>query len=503
MVKQACGVFMQAMHAVGDACTAQHALVYQRVREAIAAGTLCPGTRLPSARQLARDWRVTRGAVDEAYAQLQQEGLVQRRVGSGSWVHVAPPAAAPATPRQPSATALRVLQQHAALLQPSAPVESRFRSRRPPALHPRAAPIDDFPLDTWRRLVGNALLEDRRDRLSYGPSAGLPELRAAIVRHLALQRGLVCAPEQVLIINSPLQGIKLIARTLLEPGDAVWLEDPSHPSLALAFSLLHARPVAVPIDDEGLDVARGIALAPQAALVYTHPLVQYPTGVRTSAARCNALLDWAELTGAWIVEGCFNDELVYDGPSRPALLARDAAQRVLLLGTLEGVMFPSLRISYLVLPPPLVEVFTAVRGLLGDHTQAAAQMALAAFIDTGHMSEHLARLRARCRERRDALRTALRRELPSWVRPGPMDGGLHVCLHLPPRLSDRALCAALRSRRVMLEPLSEMTARGDALNGLVVGFAAWSPAEIDAAVCTIGEVLRLHHGERAAQPAGG
>ena len=147
-----------------------------------------------------------------------------------------------------------MLQQHAALLQPSAPVESRFRSRRPPALHPRAAPIDDFPLDTWRRLVGNALLEDRRDRLSYGPSAGLPELRAAIVRHLALQRGLVCAPEQVLIINSPLQGIKLIARTLLEPGDAVWLEDPSHPSLALDSRLVTLAGRAVPLTEGEFEV---------------------------------------------------------------------------------------------------------------------------------------------------------------------------------------------------------------------------------------------------------
>jgi GntR family transcriptional regulator / MocR family aminotransferase len=510
MVKQASGVFLQAVQGDGPGRQAQHTLVCNRVREAIVSGTLAAGTRLPSARQLAHDWRVTRGAVDEAFAQLQLEGLVERRVGDGTYVRaLSQPAAAVAPPRQPTAAAMRVLQQHAHLLAPGAPTESRFRTRRAPLLHPRASPIDDFPLDTWRRLVGNALLEDQRERLSYGPSAGLHELRAAISRHLALQRGLPCTPEQVLIINSPLQGLKLVTQALLEPGDAVWVEDPSHPSLALAFSLLRARPVAVPIDEQGLNVARGIASAPQAALVYTQPLVQYPTGIRTSSERCSALLDWAEGCGAWVVEGCFNDELVYDAPPRAALAALAARegreQRVLLLGTLEGVLFPSLRVSYLVLPPPLMEVFTAMRGLLGDHTQAVSQTALAAFIDGGHMSEHLGRLRRRCRERRDALRSAVQRHLPRWARLGPVEGGMHACLHLPhggadeQRLRDRQVAAALRSRGIVVEALSEMTARDDELNALVLGYGAWSPAQIDAAMRSVGELLRtLRNGSTAA-----
>jgi GntR family transcriptional regulator/MocR family aminotransferase len=499
MVKQASGVFLQAVQRVGQGRLAQRDVVYARIREAIASGALAPGTRLPSARQLAQDWQVVRGAIDEAFAQLQLEGLVERRVGDGSYVaegaaDVKPPAP-PAPPRQPSAAAQRVLRQHAALLGPQAPVEAHYRSRRAPPLHPRSAPVDDFPLDTWRKLVGQALMEDHRDRLCYGPSAGQHELRAAIARHVALQRGLSCEPGQVLIINSPLQGLKLIAQCLLEPGDAVWVEDPSHPSLALTFSLLRTRVVPVPIDAQGLAVEQGIAAAPQTALVYTHPLVQYPTGVRTGTERCRALLDWAERCGAWVVEGCFNDELVFEGAQRPALAAMAAREgrepRVIVMGTLEGVLFPSLRVSYLVLPPGLIDVFTAIRGLLGDHTQAAAQLALAAFIDDGHMSEHLARLRRRCRERRDALRAAVQRELPAWARLGPVDGGTHACLHLPAALPDQAVAQALRARGVALEPLSQMAQREDAgLNGLVLGYGAWPAEQIAAAVRTIGEVLR-------------
>ena len=146
-----------------------------------------------------------------------------------------------------------------------------------------------------------------------------------------------------------------------------------------------------------------------------------------------------------------------------------------------------------VLPPALMEVFTAMRGLLGDHTQAVSQTALAAFIEGGHMSEHLARLRERCRERRDALRSAVQRHLPRWARLGPVEGGLHACLYLPNdshQLRDRQVAAALRSRGIVVEALSEMTARDTELNALVLGFGAWSPAQIDAAVGKLGEVLR-------------
>ena len=246
----------------------------------------------------------------------------------------------------------------------------------------------------------------------------------------------MCSPEQVLVLNSPMQAIELIGRVLLEPGDKVWLEDPGHASLVSLFQVLHAKVVGVPLDARGLDVAAGRRAAPDAAAVYLHPLTQFPLGVRTDSARRAELLQWADESGAWIIEGNFNDEIAHDGAAPVSFQAMDRSDRVLLMGTLEGIMFPSLRLAYLVVPERLVEVFVAMRGLLGDHTNASLQIAMAAFIDEGHMSNHLRLLRQVSRERRDALRGRLQRA-PARLGAVGSDRGGHARLPAPAAGSER------------------------------------------------------------------
>jgi GntR family transcriptional regulator/MocR family aminotransferase len=180
---------------------------------------------------------------------------------------------------------------------------------------------------------------------------------------------------------------------------------------------------------------------------------------------------------------------VHRGPTPPALHARDRADRVLLMGTLEGVLFPALRIAYLVVPPRLVDVFVAARGLLGDHTQTTGQLALAGFIDGGHLTAHLRRLQERVGARRDALRQAVRRWLPAAAILSRTDSGLHACLHLPPEWPDHEVVQALRRRGVGGEALSSRCWQATGLNGLIVGYGADEPERIDAAVRVIGEVL--------------
>jgi len=359
----------------------------------------------------------------------------------------------------------------------------------PMALFPRAPMTEQFPLATWRRLMARALGEDYRDHLSYGPAAGLPALREAIARHLSLTRATMCTPQQVLVLNSPMQAIELIARVLLEPGDAVWLEDPGHASLVSLFQVLRAQVVGVPLDARGLDVAAGRAAAPDAAAAYLHPLTQFPLGVRTDSARRAELLQWADESGAWIIEGNFNDEIAHDGAAPVALQALDRSDRVLLMGTFEGIMFPSLRLAYLVVPERLVEVFVAMRGLLGDHTNASLQLAMAAFIDEGHMSKHLRVLRQLSSERRDAI-VAAARHLPDWARLGPTSAGTHVCLHLPQMVSDMEVMRRIREHGVIALALSSCCWNPRPWNGLVLGYGAFAPAVIEQAMRVIGRVLR-------------
>lgn len=494
MSKRAEGALLSTMADDAQQLRGRRAQVYRTVIDQIRAGVLAPGARLPSARQLAREWRVARGVVDEAFAQLQADGLVERRVGDGSYVRHDVPLAQlqprPDTAPEANEAARRRLEQFSPYMALARAFELPRQQFHPPVLHPRAWPEAEFPLERWRRLVNAALQEEWRDHLGYGPTAGLPTLRSAIARHVALTRGLHCTGEQVIVVNGPLQAIETVARVLLKPGDAVLVEDPSHPSLPLLLEMLHARAVGVPLDDEGFDIQHGHALAPAARLAYLHPLAQFPLGTPTSRARGDALLAWAAEHKRWIVEGCFNDELVHRPPAPPALMARDSAERVILMGTFEGVMFPSLRIGYLVVPQRLADVFITARGPLGDHTPVAQQLALEAFIDGGHLSAHLRTLRETLGARREAFRQAVRRWLPADVILGRTDTAWHACLHLPPHWRDVDVVQALRQRRIGAEALSTRCWQATHFNGLVVAYPSWGAAELDAAVRGIAEVLQ-------------
>jgi GntR family transcriptional regulator/MocR family aminotransferase len=491
--KQVTGVFIQSLQDAGPERGAQRVRVYRTVLDALQAGTLQPGMRLPSARRLAADCAVSRGAVDEAFEQLKDEGFIERRVGDGSYVADRLPlsaAPAPRPERPASASAQRVIERFAPHLGQWSRLEVPTELFTLPSLHPRNVPTQDFPLDVWRRLMMKVLADTNRQHLNYGPSAGMPVLREAIVRHLALTRGVQCSPRQVLVVNSPMQAVELIARVLLEPGDPVWLEDPGHASLPVLFEVLRARAVGVPFDEHGLDVATGRARELHARAVYFHPLGQHPLGVRTSVERCRELLAWAAEQGSWVIEGNYNTELVHDGAPPPTLHTLDGGERVLLVGTFEGVLFPSLRIAYLVVPEQLADTFVAMRGLLGEHAHVATQLALSAFIEDGHMSAHLRELRQRCRARRAALLEAARRHLPPWARLGPTAEGVHAALHFPAEVPDIEVFRLIRKQGVGAVPISSICWHARGHNGLALGYGGAEQPQIDAAMAVIGDALR-------------
>ena len=490
-MKSAAGVFIQPVHDAASAGLPQWARIAHAVRHAAASGAVRRGQRLPSARQLALDWQVSRGAVEDAFAELQLEGLIERRVGDGTYLSgdVVAKAAVAVPQRRAAPEAQRILRH--SLLQgcPSAQLDSARRLQYVPPLHPRRTDLDEFPLDTWRRLMLQAHEAPQRALLDGAPCGGLPALREAIARHLAIHRGLNVLPEQVLVTGGPGEGMQLVGRLLLQPGDTMWMENPSHASLPWLMQSMGIQVVGLPLDHQGLDVAAGRRIAPQARACYLHPLTQYPLGVRTGPTRCAELLAWAERSGAWIVEGHMNDEMVPPAQQPPTLLARDRHGRTLMLGTFEGVAFPSLRVGYLVLPPALAAGFIDAAQVYGEHVPAPVQWALAEFIDRGYMTAHLQAQRKRNARRRELLRRVLLPSLPKPVRAGPLDAGMHLCLHLPPEVKDTLIAKRLRSAHVFVESLSTLAWQDTSLNGIVLGYGGLSHAALEQGLRAIVRAL--------------
>jgi len=462
-------------------------LVYKSCLKAILDGRLWCGARLASARELARDWKIARNTIDEALMQLQDEGFLERRAGHGTYV-------APELPARFTHGEIHKLRPASRAGQLAMETFSQW-ARSAVGSHvphgaPRARaflagfpPPELFPLRAWQRLTSRRLRDGRR-LLGYFPSMGYGPLREATARHLAVTRGVVCAPEQVMIVNSSMQALDLIARVLLDRGDEAWVEQGGYPNVRVSLTMSGVKAVPVPVDGEGLDVAAGRQRARGAVLVHVAPACHYATGVQLSLKRRLALLQWAHASGAWIVEDDYQGEFTYEGRRLETLHALDRGGRVLHVGSFTNALFPSLRLGYLLVPVAMCEVFEAVRSQLDDHTHGIQQAVLADFIDEGHLAAHLRRMRPTYQERRDVLLEACER-LPGAMA-GPACSGMSVALHLRRGLSDRALRARGHEAGLDLMPLSRFD---EGLNGLLLGYTALTPAGIRDGVRRLAALL--------------
>ncbi len=488
VAKRAGGVLLP--HLGGNAADGAplHARIYRGLREAILSGKLAPGARLPSTRTLAVDLGVSRTTAEEAFAQLDAEGYLTRRVGDGTYVTVPkdgplgiPRAARPSggAPRPSLSGRGRSMTRTSACEEPT--TLRAFRAGLPA--------LEAFPLEIWQRLLARRLRQSGRALLGYGEPAGYRPLREAIAVYLGAARGVSCTPEQVVVLSSSQQALDLAARVLLDAGDTAWMEEPGYLGARLALEAAGARLVPVPVDGYGLDVAAGRSRAPHARLAYVTPSHQYPTGVTLPLERRLALLAWAETAGAWILEDDYDSEFRYVGRPLAAIQGLDRSGRVLYVGTFTKVLFPSLRLAYLVAPRDLARAFATARTLTDGHAPTLPQAVLADFMAEGHFAAHLRRMRGLYRERRDALLDAAHRQLSDGVRLGPADAGLHVTARLPPGTDDRALVARAPSLGLELLPLSRYYLGPAREPGLVLGYGGLPPAAIRHGVRTLARLL--------------
>jgi GntR family transcriptional regulator / MocR family aminotransferase len=470
--------------------------LYRALRRAILDGRLPAGARLPSTRGLAVDLGLSRNAVLMAFDQLLAEGYVDGRVGSGTFVSstlpdsdlmpwsaaaAAPPAAGP--PRL-SAVARRVLS-----LAPLPPAGATVRSVRYDFRYGLPA-FEDFPHETWRRIVTRRARAASLRTLGYGRAAGFPPLREAIAAYLRKARGVVATADQVVIVNGSQQALSLAAHLLLDHEDRVVVEEPSYQAARQIFLASGARLLARPVDEAGLDVTR-LPTSGKVRLAYVTPSHQFPSGAVLSLSRRLDLLRWAERTGAYILEDDYDAEFRYEGRPVAAVQGLDRAGRVLYVGTFSKVLFPSLRVGYLVVPPLLVPGLVGLKWLTDCHTPTFEQEVLTDFIEGGHFERHLRRSRARNAARRAAVLEAFARTFGSEVTLTGANAGIHVVAWLHgveatglPDLIDRA-----GKRGVGLYPVTPYYVRPPREAGLLVGYASLSEEEIEKGVGILAEVL--------------
>ncbi len=408
--------------------------LYEGLRGAILRGELAAGARLPATRELATREGVARNTALRVYAQLAAEGYLVARPRAGTRVAPELPDDVPALVRNDvdgaAAPRRRRLSRRGRRLQSLAP--SWMAEGQRPRLdfrYGRPSP-DDLPGRTWRQVQARLARRLAVGDLDYGDPAGLPALRDAIAQHVARTRAVTCRPDHVLVTRGSQQALHLIAEVLLDRGDRVLIEEPGYAGAANVFRAAGAALIAAPVDRDGLDVGALGGQRAGARLVYTTPSHQFPTGVVMTLARRLALLGWASRARAWVVEDDYDSEFRFGTRPVESLQSLDRSGCVLYVGTLSKVLFPALRLGYLVVPEGLVRPLVTAKALADTGSAGLDQHVLAEFMRAGHFARHLRRLRTRHAARRAALLAALAEHLAGRVEVLGAQAGVHVMLRL-------------------------------------------------------------------------
>lgn len=462
--------------------------VCDAVRTGILEGRLRPGARLPSTRELAKQHCLSRGTIVSAFDQLRSEGYITGTVGSGTFVsgvllddllsvrprkHERP--ATSARRRTVSSQAARVRAFESADLRPV----RAFRANRPA--------VDLFPTSIWAQIASRRARNATSSQLVGCGSLGYAPLQEAIADYVRSSRGVNCEPGQVVVVSGVQEALDLATRLLVNPGDVVCLENPGYTGAARVFDAYGARIARIRVDNEGMHVP-GPALA-AARLCYVTPAHQFPLGISMSLARRLALLEWARTSGAMVFEDDYDSEFRYSGRPLPALQGLDRNGVVMFAGSFSKVLFPSIRLGYMVVPTDLVERIAAVKSITSRHASVLEQAVLCDFMVEGHFGRHVRRMRETYAERLGTLIKVAGERLDGLLGISQVEAGLQTVGWLRGRMNGESVAEAAAERQVEVIPLSRFGRGNVGRNGLQMGFAAVDSGEIRRGIRELAIVL--------------
>jgi GntR family transcriptional regulator / MocR family aminotransferase len=469
-----------------------HKQLYDAFRTAILERRLQPGQQVPSSRALAAELGLSRIPIVSACSQLAAEGYFVANSGSGTYVSTS-------LPEQFTSSSSAEKSQ---VPKPSS--ASRRLSRRA-AILPRFDPppwvfgfgsftvgqlaLDHFPFKVWASLLNRHSRKIRVSSLYYGDPAGSMQFRQAIADYLRTARAVNCEPEQILVVAGSQQALDLSIRVLLNARDRVWVEEPGYRLTRQVLQMAGCEIIPVPVDEHGLDVSAGIKRSRKARAAFVTPSHQFPLGMAMSASRRLQLLDWAQTNDAWIIEDDYDSEYRYEGMPIASLQGMDTAAHVIYVGTFRKILFPSLRVGYVVVPPDLVDRFAAVRQTMDVNQAHLYQAVLCDFIREGHMARHIRRTRLLYHERRNVLIDALRGQLASSLDVTGGEAGHHLVVKLLKPGSDRSFSWRAAAQKLWLWPLSPCYLEENPTQGFILGFGSTSTKDIPLSVRRLTKVL--------------
>ena len=492
MVKRAAGALLLSLKLEQGTGTSVGTQLYIALRDLILSASLAAGERLPATRTLARELGISRTTVVVVFERLNAEDLTESRVGAGTFVSrvldgnrptlIIPPADGTTARDTRRPRLSRAITSASTMIGERLPHEPRCFTTALPD-------FDAFPMALWSRLAARHWRGRREAVMGYGDPLGHLPLRRAIASHLRTARSIPCETEQVIVVCGAQQAFDLIGSVLLDPGDRVWFENPGAIGARNSLIASGAKLVPLPVDEDGIAVAQGLRQAPDFRLAFVTPTHQQPLGVTMSLERRLALLRAAVAAGGTIIEDDYDGEFHYGKRPLPTLNSIDTSGVVIYVGTFSKTLFPALRLGFIVVPPPLVDVFEKVVSTFLQGVPANLQVALADFIEQGHFATHIRRMRRIYAERYQALREAADTRLRGLLDLVPTDSGLHTVGRLADGLCEREVSRAAAKRRITAAPIGRFVISPIPAKGLVLGFSGTAPRDITAGVETLGQVL--------------